>query len=86
MARIMDKMPALQKMLEDGKLEQKLRAIAETGNMTFSVSLSQSNTSYSFSMSSPGGGNESYSKSVPFVPDTPSPLPPEETESPLPPE
>lgn len=80
MPKITDKIPALQDMLKDGKLEKSLRKLSESdGQASFSMTLSPQQTSYSFSATSSDGTSENYSKTVPFISETPSPLPPGET-------
>jgi hypothetical protein len=72
MAKITDKMPALQQLLSSGDLERNLRNIAGSeGNMSFSLSLNPSSTSYSFSMNAADGTSESYSKTTPYQGNSP---------------
>lgn len=75
-----DRIPDLQALIEDGKLEKSLRKLAEEGGqVTFSMSLSPSQSTYSFSATNADNSTENYSNTTPFVPSTQSPLPPGET-------
>jgi hypothetical protein len=77
MAKMTEKIPSLQALIADGRLEKSLRDIAGSdGTMSFSISLGPTQTAYSFSTSGGDGSSENYSKTVPYVvPDTPSPAP-----------
>lgn len=75
-----DRIPKVQEIVDDGKLEKSLRGISgDDVDVSFSMTLGASQTTYSYSSRAADGTSENYSKTVPYVAETPSPLPPGET-------
>lgn len=72
---ITEKIQSVRDLIEDTKLEKKLRQISDGGNANLSVSISQGSTTTSFNATSAKGVTETYSMSVPYTEDTESPEP-----------